>query len=158
MGALEDVLLAARETSSADPVRAARLMAALPLVRQAQAERRHRDEPWQEWLISGGIDHGIFGRSGPNREFAIVVARSANEAMDAILEIFRDEVYRSSPLQQVGQVTAYRSYDVLSVARSAPDQDVTGLPRVDLRQPWRWPLRLAQQPEPLGNPILVPQR
>lgn len=161
LGALEDVLLAARETPSTDPVRAARLLAAQPLVRQAQIERRHRSEPWREWLIRGGIkgiDHNIFGQSGPRREFAIVVARSANEATGAVTEIFRDEVYCSSPLQQIDKVTAYRSYDVLSAAPPAPEQDVTGLPRIDLRQPWRWPWRLAQEQEPVGNSMPGPRR
>lgn len=139
LAALDDALRAVQENPLRDPVRSAHLMAVQPLVRAAMNERRHRDKPWAEWVVSGApprlslLSGPAFG---PKEVFAVVVARSAGEAIDAVTGIFRDkDAHRYSSREEVRMIAARSSLDMIGADAVTDGQDTTSLPRLDLRQP-----------------------
>lgn len=150
--ALDDALRALQESPLRDPARSAHLMAAQPVVRAAMNERRHRDKPWAEWVVSGAPPRLSFLSGpafGPQEAFAVVVARSAAEATDAVSAIFADrDVLRYSSREEMRAIASRSSLDLIGAEVVADGQDTSALPRLDLRQPWK----SAQQGN--GGPIL----
>jgi hypothetical protein len=139
VGALLQMLDALHEWHLADVVRAAHLRAAEQIIKQAWTERAHRDKPWQDWLVSGGINLGV-STDGPRTDFAVITARSQAEATGAVEAIFKDrEVYRLSPLEQVRRIVGCSVLNALTAQLVPADQDLSKLPRLDLRMAWRWP-------------------